>query len=267
MNDRSVITFAVVATLTVAMSSYADPTDQTARAGLAAAKPTAGQDDPLSHNAERADRVLKRLMDGNKRFAEDHPKHPHERKSWREKLSSEQHPVACILGCSDSRVPPELLFDQGFGDLFVVRVAGNVVDTDVTASIEYATDHLDVPLVVVLGHEGCGAVAAALSPQEAIDREPLEIHKLIDQITPACCDKEGHKCPALEAVEHNVEQSVKLLSEVQDLEHGLAEGHFRIVGAVYSLETGRVRLLETAVAPAAVSTESDEARLSRVAAK
>ncbi|OZM72849.1 carbonic anhydrase [Amycolatopsis antarctica] len=103
----------------------------------------------------------KMLTEGNARFVTGEQRHPHEQLEWREKLVDEQHPFACVLGCADSRVSPELVFDHGLGDLFTVRSAGEVLDDSVLGSVEYAVEHLGVRLVVVLGHESCGAVSAA----------------------------------------------------------------------------------------------------------
>lgn len=104
----------------------------------------------------------RRLVEGNERFIEARQQHPHQGLPWRETLVDGQEPFACVLGCADSRVPPELIFDQGLGDLFTVRTAGEVLDESIIGSIEYAVEHLSVPLVVVLGHESCGAVTAAV---------------------------------------------------------------------------------------------------------
>ena len=105
--------------------------------------------------------AMEKLIDGNDRFVQGKSIHPHESADYRESLAKEQHPFATVLTCSDSRVTPVLIFDQGIGDLFVIRVAGNVIDEDVAGSIEYAVDHLGAKLLVVLGHENCGAVSAA----------------------------------------------------------------------------------------------------------
>ena len=111
-------------------------------------------------------------------------RHAHEAASWRKHLTAVQQPFATILACSDSRVPPELVFDQGFGDLFVIRVAGNIVATDVLGSIQYATRHLHTPLVVVMGHESCGAVTAAVDALEGRGKEPRFIAALVAAIEP-----------------------------------------------------------------------------------
>ena len=128
-------------------------------------------EEPAPANASEA---VARLVKGNERFVAGGPLHGHPSVARRKELLAEQHPFATVLGCSDSRVPTELLFDQGLGDLFVVRVAGNVVAPDDLGSIEYAVDHLNTPLVLVLGHEGCGTVTAALEPEAARNKEAKE---------------------------------------------------------------------------------------------
>lgn len=109
----------------------------------------------------RAAAVLEELLAGNDRYAHDRPSHPHQGRRTRAALAVGQHPAAAILACSDSRVPPTLIFDQGLGDLFIVRNAGQVLSPDALASLEFAVLELDVPLIVVLGHQCCGAVRAA----------------------------------------------------------------------------------------------------------
>jgi carbonic anhydrase len=115
--------------------------------------------EPYPVNASDA---LRRLKEGNRRFMDGVSRHTHESASWRSLLIETQKPFATILGCSDSRVPPELIFDVGFGDLFTIRVAGNIIAEDVIGTLQYGVAHLHTPLVVVLGHEGCGAVGATM---------------------------------------------------------------------------------------------------------
>jgi carbonic anhydrase len=146
------------------------------------------------------------LMDGNARFAEGRPRHDFASQKRRMMLVEGQHPFGVVVGCSDSRVPPELIFDFGLGDLFVIRVAGNVVHADETASIEYAIEHLDVKLVLVLGHEGCGAVTAALGMAKG---EVHELEGLLDRIRPALIDIDP-SLPAAEKVHMGVEANVRL---------------------------------------------------------
>ena len=173
--------------------------------------------------------------------------HPHSATDWRKRLIDGQAPFATILGCSDSRVPPELLFDQGFGDLFVIRVAGNVIDTDVVGSVEYGVDHLKTKLVVVMGHEGCGAVTAALQADADLNQEPNEIRSLVSKIKPAT-KKVKQDLPFEErlnlSVAENVRKSVEELKAVTDLAAAEKESRTEIIGCVYEIKTGRVRMLE-----------------------
>ena len=197
--------------------------------------------------AVSAKEALQRLLDGNARFACGEQRHPHEAVDWRTHLENEQHPFAVVLGCSDSRVSPELIFDQGIGDLFVVRVAGNVVDTDVTASVEYAIDHLDTRLIMVMGHTNCGAVSATVDHLADSDAEPAEVVSLLFRIEPAVVGVPSdlsHKEQVDWAVRRNVELSVRRLSCVPDLRKRLDAGSIKLVGAVYDMHTGTVKVLE-----------------------
>jgi carbonic anhydrase len=203
----------------------------------------AGVQQPPPRNAAEA---RQRLMDGNKRFVAGQSIHGHASGEWRKGLSAGQRPFAAILGCSDSRVPTELVFDQGFGDLFVIRVAGNVIATDVVGSLEYAAYHLHVPLLMVLGHEGCGAVTAALDAKFKRAHEPERIEALVRMIEPGLKDIDARLPPQKQlsaAVEANVRWSMQQLAELPEAKRALKEKRFELVGAVYELATGRVRLL------------------------
>jgi carbonic anhydrase len=211
-------------------------------------KPSAGT--PHGHKTASISgpEALQRLRDGNRRFVADELEHPHESRDWRAAIETGQHPFAVILGCADSRVPPELVFDQGFGDLFVVRVAGNIVDVDVTASVEYAVDHLDTRLVVVMGHTQCGAVKAALDHLTDSMAEPDEVVSLLYRIEPALKDLPRELDPQHKAdlaVKHNVELAVQRLSQVPDLMKSLKSGKLTIVGGVYDMHSGKVEFLES----------------------
>jgi len=161
-------------------------------------------------------------------------------------LARAQRPYATILGCSDSRVPPELLFDAGFGELFIVRVAGNVISPEVMGSLQYAGVHLRTPLFVVLGHDGCGAVGAALAAVDDGASEPTRIAVLLDNIIPALRNLPPSPTPEgrlRAAVEANVRWSMHQIFDTPEGKARVAEGQVKLVGAVYGLETGRVRLL------------------------
>ena len=191
--------------------------------------------------------AIERLTKGNSRFVSGKLRHPHSATEWRKRLIGGQTPFATIVGCSDSRVPPELLFDQGFGDLFVIRVAGNVIDTDVVGSVEYGVDHLNTKLVVVMGHEGCGAVTAALQADADLAKEPNEIRSLVSKIQPATkdVDRELPFEKQLDlSVEENVRNSVRQLKAVADLAVAENESRTEIIGCVYEIKTGHVRKLE-----------------------
>jgi len=161
----------------------------------------------------------------------------------REELANAQHPFAVIVGCADSRVPPEIVFDQGLGDLFVLRVAGNVIDDHSLGSVEYAVDHLGVRLMVVLGHQRCGAVKAAKETIAAKGKAPAHIQSLVTAIRPAV---EATVSGDLEAtVKANVKDVVQALrSSTPVLKAKVDSGDVRVVGAYYSLDTGTVTFLD-----------------------
>ena len=192
-----------------------------------------------------ADEALARLVDGNDRFVRGDARFPTVQKEILAQLAKGQRPYATVVGCSDSRVPPELIFDAGFGELFIVRVAGNVISPEVMGTLQYAGLHLRTPLFVVLGHEGCGAVSAALAARTGA-RDPAHIASLLDNILPGLCDLPPDLAPdeeALAAVEANVRWSVHQLHETPEVEARTVEGEMKLVGAIYELETGRVRFL------------------------
>jgi len=185
--------------------------------------------------------VLSELKAGNERHVKGQYKHPDETIARRQELAKGQSPHAVVLTCADSRVPPEIVFDQGLGDLFVIRVAGNVAPDAEIASIEYAVEHLHTPLVIVMGHQSCGAVGAAIAGGGA----PGHLPTLIDAIKPAVDEARKEKGDlSANAVRINVEHVVQQLRTSQPvLAHEVAEGKLRIVGAVYALDTGRVAWL------------------------
>ncbi|MEP3477753.1 MAG: carbonic anhydrase [Fuerstiella sp.] len=215
--------------------------------GPAALSTVVGCDELAAGQQDAGGDELQRLIAGNKRFVAGSLKHPHLGNDWRKRLSRGQKPFATILGCSDSRVPPELLFDQGFGDLFVIRIAGNVVDTDVTGSVEYGVDHLGTRLVVVMGHDGCGAVTAALGANEDVAKEPKAIRSLVGKIQPAVATVKKEQDFAVrlkQSVEANVRASVQQLIKVPDLQRAIAAKKTKIIGCVYDIDSGQVRTLD-----------------------
>ena len=192
-----------------------------------------------------ADEALARLIDGNERFVRGEARFPTVQKEVLAALARGQRPYATILGCSDSRVPPELIFDAGFGELFIIRVAGNVISPEVMGTVQYAGVHLRTPLFVVLGHEGCGAVNAALATRRGA-QEPARIALLLENILPGLRDLPAEQNPdslMRAAVEANVRWSMHQLLETPEAKARLAEGAMKLVGGVYELETGRVRFL------------------------
>jgi len=193
-----------------------------------------------------AAQALARLKAGNKRFVRGRARFPTVKKEVLAALAKGQQPYATIVGCSDSRVPPELLFDAGFGELFIVRVAGNVISPEVMGTLQYAAVHLPTPLFVVLGHEGCGAVQAALAAKFEGARERRRIAILLKRILPGLQQlRPGRDAPTQmkAAVEANVRWSLRQLRETPEGKARMAEGILKLVGAVYELKTGRVRFL------------------------
>jgi len=185
-----------------------------------------------------ADAVLAELKAGNAHFVAKKYEHPHQTAARQQALAASQSPHCAILTCADSRVPPELVFDQGLGDIFDVRVAGNTAGDDALASLEYAAEHLHVPLIVVMGHTHCGAVSAAVEGGTL----PGKLPGLISELRPAVEQSAHEPGDRIEnAVRDNVALVVKqLLAARPVLSELVATGKLRIVGAVYSLETGKV---------------------------
>ena len=194
-----------------------------------------------------ADEALARLQAGNLRFVRGEASFPTVQKEILAELALGQQPYATILGCSDSRVPPELVFDAGFGELFVIRVAGNVLGPSILGTLQYSALHLKTPLFVVLGHEGCGAVKAAIASRFDGAPQAGRIELLLEQIIPALDGLDPQAPPAelLSAgVEANVRRTIRELLATPEAQARNGEGVFRLVGAVYELETGRVRFLD-----------------------
>ena len=187
------------------------------------------------------DVALARLCEGNKRFVAAAATHPDETVARRNELVSGQHPFAVVLTCADSRVSPEILFDQGLGDLFVIRNAGNLLDDHVIASIEYAVEHLHTTLVVVLGHTKCGAVTAAAAGGEM----PGHLHSIAESLAPAVAQARKTGGDVVEsAVSINATEEAKTLAtKVEILAEAVKEGKVKVVAARYDIATGRVEIL------------------------
>src|SRR5262245_11066572 len=194
-----------------------------------------------------ADEALARLLEGNARFVRGERRSAPASVETLSGLVEGQRPFATILGCSDSRVPPELIFDVKFGDLFIIRVAGNVVSPEVSGSLQFAGTHLQTQLFMVLGHEGCGAVQAALAAKFHGAREHSHIQLLLEDIMPGLDDVDPRLPPEQmlhRAVESNVRWSMRQILETPEGRARLAEGQMKVVGAVYEIASGRVRLLD-----------------------
>lgn len=215
-------------------------------AAPAAATPGRRTSDPKAtpHTAEQA---WRKLVAGNNRFVAGEQRHPHESLEWRQSLVNGQHPFAVVLGCADSRVSPELVFDEGLGDLFVIRAAGEVLDTSVIGSIEYAVEHLSVPLIVVLGHESCGAVGATIDVVQHGTAVAGDISTLVRSIepavraTPANPDAAAFLAACVAEQARRAAQYLKERSTI--ISDAVAHHGVKVVSATYELDTGTVTRL------------------------
>jgi carbonic anhydrase len=203
-------------------------------------QPPATTAGPIDSTLPLAQFPLQALKSGNDRFVAGHPLHPNQDTDRRTDLSAGQHPFAIIVGCSDSRVPPEIVFDQGLGDLFVVRVAGNVVDDHALGSIEYAVEHLHVKLIVVLAHDKCGAVQAAVAGGDA----PGHIQSIVDAIQPAVDKAKTEPGDVLDnAIDENARNTADRITHDPALTHEIESGELDVEAARYKLDTGKVVFL------------------------
>ena len=187
-----------------------------------------------------ADKAMGMLVEGNQRYAAHRETHPDASLERRHELVKGQHPFAVIVGCADSRVPPELVFDAGLGDLFVIREAGNVVDGVVLGSVEYAVEHLGVKLILVLGHESCGAVTAAVK-----HASEAHITTILKAIEPALAESKGQAGdPVHNCVVANARLAAKQIRESAPvMTKAVSQEGVKVQAAVYDLETGKVNLL------------------------
>lgn len=196
-------------------------------------------------NAIPPDAALKRLTDGNARYVSNAPL-DRDYLAGRAARAAAQYPIAGILSCADARVAPELVFDQGPGELFIVRVAGNFVNDDGLASLEYGVKFLGVPLLMVLGHSGCGAVDAAIKVIKDDVKLPGHLPELINAIKPAInlAEKTKSANPLEAAIEQNVRYNVRKLMKAKPIiAQYVAAGRVKVVGGVYDIATGKVTLI------------------------
>ncbi len=214
--------------------------------GLAlAATPRAWAQAAPAPNAITGAEALKRIMDGNARYAANTTRNK-DLSAGRAARAAAQFPIAAILSCANSRLAPELAFDQGPGELFVVRLAGNFVNDDGLASIEYGVKYLGVPLIVVLGHSNCGAVSAAIKFVKEGAALPGHLPALVNSIKPAVDAAMARKPADLlaDATAENVRLNVKRLTAAAPIVDGMVkDGKVKVVGGVYDIATGKVALL------------------------
>ncbi len=200
--------------------------------------------DPTANTPGEA---LQALRLGNARFYSGTPQRTSASANERRAQIMAQTPFAVVLGCADSRVPVEIIFDHGPGDIFGIRVAGNVVEPGTLGSIEYAVQNLKVHLIVILGHEGCGAVAASMMGAEARARQPANLRLLLERIAPAVADMppiRDAKARMREALVSNVRHQEKTLLENPIVQAAIARGRIKVVGAIYEIGSGAVDFLE-----------------------
>lgn len=187
-----------------------------------------------------ASHALDKLIAGNQRYVTGQLVHHHQSGNRMRAIASGQHPFAIILGCADSRVPPEIVFDQGLGDLFVIRVAGNILDDAILGSIEYAVEELGTSLVLVLGHERCGAVAATVKHAAVLGH----ISTLLNAIQPAVDRAKDEPGDLLDnAVRANIRLVVEQLQSSMPVAELVHRDRLKVVGAQYKLERGAVELI------------------------
>ncbi|QKQ75267.1 carbonic anhydrase [Nostoc sp. TCL240-02] len=186
------------------------------------------------------DAALQKLMEGNQRFVEHQPQYPDQSALRLQEVAQAQHPFATILSCADSRVPAEIVFDQGIGDIFDVRIAGNIATHEAIGSIEYAVVLLGSPLLMVMGHERCGAVTAAVKKESL----PGDISTFVKAIKPALKKVKDLPGDAVDnAVVANVQYQIERLQKSKLLSEQVRSGKLKIVGGRYDLDTGRVTIL------------------------
>ncbi len=193
--------------------------------------------------------ALNQLIEGNKRFSEGQSTHPNRCDETKKNLVKGQKPFAVVLSCSDSRVPVEIIFDVGLGDIFVIRTAGHVLSNEVLGSIEYAVQHLGVNLIMILGHENCGAIKSAIKTYKENSFEKLSpyMQSIMKHIYPAI---ENVVCPCCEVVFEDLSVNANIMYQVEDLLKKdnfifkeINEGNIIVAGAKYELQTGKIKII------------------------
>ncbi|MCT1433905.1 carbonic anhydrase [Dietzia maris] len=184
------------------------------------------------------------LRDGNHRFVDCEMRHPSQNTQRREQLVAAQHPKAVLFGCSDSRVAAEIIFDQGLGDLFVIRTAGHIIDTAVLGSIEYAVHVLDTPLIVVLGHDSCGAVKATVDALATGEIPPGFLRDVVEKVSPSILNGRREGLSSIDDFEarHVLETGELLQQRSKIISERIDSGTLAIVGVTYKLSDGRAYL-------------------------
>ncbi|MDX3664586.1 carbonic anhydrase [Streptomyces europaeiscabiei] len=241
---RSLLRAALAGTAVIggglAVGAFPADAETVSRSTRATPKPSAA----TRTRPSTADEALTELSKGNRRWRTFNQRHPDEDAALRKTLTTAQHPFAFVLGCIDSRVPPELVFDQGLGDLMTARSAGEVLDQSVLGSVKYGVLELGIPLVVVLGHQSCGAVKAAVAVDESGEELPSGIQYIADEIAPAIDHSVTGDARIAATIDANVRLVRSKLAADSDLAAKLKAGEVAIVGARYDLTTQRVHLLK-----------------------
>jgi carbonic anhydrase len=195
----------------------------------------------VNKNRLTAEEALEKLAEGNTRFAGDSPEHPNQSYMHRESLIDGQSPFALVVGCSDSRIPPEIIFDCGIGDIFLIRTAGNVVDDVAVGSLEYAVEHLRTPLIVVLGHTLCGAVDSVIQENDIYGHLDSIADKILPSVEKTADIPGDHWYNAVKENTKRVTRTLQFSEPI--LAEKFNDGLLKIVGAIYDMETGLVDFL------------------------
>ncbi|OFI37780.1 carbonic anhydrase [Arthrobacter sp. SW1] len=187
----------------------------------------------------------RRLREGNERFVSGESRHPNQDASRRHSLLEDQHPFAVIFGCSDSRLAAEIIFDLGLGDAFVIRTAGQVIDDAVLGSLEYSISQLHVPLIVILGHDSCGAVTATKAAVETGEMPSGFIRDLVERITPSVLTSLRNEQPDVNdmVVEHVKQTAARLADSSRVISDAIQDGRTAVIGLSYKLGEGRAELV------------------------